>query len=253
MMDASLEDVMKTFYNRLYPIKPVFNWLNHSQIPSKLWTHREFAFTLSGDVYLRYQSFSVPDDLRKHLVSLNPTRFEIGPIYTGKPKDKRTLRAGTFTPVQRELVFDIDLTDYDSIRTCCSTTDICDRCWGFIAVAVRVLHAALTDQFGFRHVLWVFSGRRGIHAWVSDQEAMELTDESRRAIVGYLAVIVGSKDGSKKLNIRVGPSRNLPPSLQSALEPLAITFSDLILVDQDCFRSKDGWEALLELISQQRR
>lgn len=33
-----------------------------------------------------------------------------------------------------------------------------------------------------------------------------------------------------------------------ALEPLADAFSDLILADQDCFRSDDGWEELLKLI-----
>ena len=35
---------------------------------------------------------------------------------------------------------------------------------------------------------------------------------------------------------------------RAALEPLAETFMDLILDDQDCFDSKEGWQELLHLI-----
>jgi DNA primase small subunit len=104
------------------------------------------------------------------------------------------------------------MTDYDPVRTCCSGADICRRCWAFIAVAVRVLDAAVRDQFGFRHLLWVYSGRRGIHLWVSDKEALELTDDQRKAIVGWLTVIQGGKETHRKVNVRLG-KQPLPPSL----------------------------------------
>jgi DNA primase small subunit len=48
---------MKSFYQRLFPWRYLFQWLNHSPTPTNDFGHREFAFTLSNDAYLRYQSF----------------------------------------------------------------------------------------------------------------------------------------------------------------------------------------------------
>jgi len=240
-------EIMLAFYKRLYPYKSIFGWLNHEHVPTKRFTHREWAFTLPPDTYVRYQSFADADDLKKQVCQLNPTRFEIGPVYSAKPRDRKTVRAANFTPQLRELVFDIDMTDYDEIRTCCSGADICKRCWVFIAAAVRVLDHAIRDQFGYTHLLWVYSGRRGIHLWISDKEAMELTDEQRRALVGWLTVIQGGKEMRKKVNVRQG-TKPLPPGIQMALEPLRHLFNDLILEDQDCFAHEEGWETLLQLI-----
>ncbi|KAH9947498.1 prim-pol domain-containing protein [Amylocystis lapponica] len=225
--EVTSPEIMLAFYRRLYPFK--------------------VRVYLQGDVYLRYNSFTTAEDLKKQVCTLNPTRFEIGPVYSARPRDKKTVRPGAFSPQLRELVFDIDMTDYDAVRTCCSGADICKRCWAFIAAAVRLLDSAIRDQFGYKHLLWVYSGRRGIHLWISDKEAMELTDEQRRALVGWLTVIQGGKEMHKKVNVR-GSSRRLPPSLEAALAPLSAVFSDLILEDQDCFASEKGWEALLHLL-----
>ena len=77
-------EVMLQFYRMLYPFNSIFSWLNHEHVPTKLFTHREFSFTLQGDVYLRYHSFNTAEDLKKQVLALNPTRFEIGPVYSAK-------------------------------------------------------------------------------------------------------------------------------------------------------------------------
>lgn len=73
-----------TFYKRLYPFKSIYTWLNHQHSPTRLFTHREFAFTLAGDVYIRFNSFANTDDLKREVCRLNPSRFEVGAIYNAR-------------------------------------------------------------------------------------------------------------------------------------------------------------------------
>jgi DNA primase small subunit len=150
-------------------------------------------------------------------MQLIPARFEIGPVYSTNPRDRKTLRkASMFRPVSKELVFDIDLTDYDPIRTCCSGANICNRCWQWITMAIKVIDASLRDDFGFKHIMWVYSGRRGAHAWVCDWRAREMDDTKRRAVAGYLELLKGGDKGGKKVNAK----RPLHPHLEYVLPSL---------------------------------
>ncbi|KAK6609713.1 DNA primase small subunit [Botrytis cinerea] len=242
---SSDPEVMRSFYQRLFPWRHLFQWLNHSPTPSTDFGHREFAFTLQNDAYLRYQAFPTSDLLRKDVLRLMPSRFEIGPVYSTNPRDRKTLRkSSAFRPIAKELCFDIDLTDYDEIRTCCDKANICNKCWQFITMAIKVVDVALRDDFGFKHIMWVYSGRRGAHAWVCDKKARQMDDQKRRAIAGYLEVIRGGSQTAKKVNVK----RPLHPHVLRSLDILKGHFQNDILHDQDPWEEDDKIDKLLQLL-----
>lgn len=237
--------IMLQFYSRLFPFRQLFQWLNHGIKPCPDFANREFALTLSNDAYLRYQSYPSADLLRKDILRLNPSRFEIGPVYTANPRERKTLRkSSAFRPLAKEIVFDIDLTDYDDIRTCCEKANICPKCWTFAKMSIKVIDTALREDFGFEHILWVYSGRRGVHAWISDKDARELDDDRRKALTGYFEVIKGGIQGGKRVNLK----RPLHPHLTRSLEILKPYFQTTILEDQNPFLSQPGSDRLLQLL-----
>jgi DNA primase small subunit len=58
---ASDPEVLRSFYQRLFPWRNFFQWLNHSPTPTNDFAHREFAYTLANDAVWRYQSFPTAD------------------------------------------------------------------------------------------------------------------------------------------------------------------------------------------------
>ncbi|KAF1838397.1 prim-pol domain-containing protein [Decorospora gaudefroyi] len=242
-------NVMRAFYQRLFPFRPLFQWLNHSATPSNDFAHREFAFTLPNDAYLRYQAFPTADLLRKRCIEMLPSRFEIGPVYSANPQDRKSLKntlkkANAFRPLMKELVFDIDMTDYDDIRTCCTGASICLKCWSFITMAIKTIDIALREDFGFRHILWVYSGRRGAHAWVCDKRARQMDDQKRRSVASYLELLKGGDQSGKKVNAR----RPLHPHLERSLAILKEHFQTSILAEQDPWVTEEKAAHLLNLI-----
>ena len=66
-----------------------------------------------------------------------PHKIDVGAVYNARPCDHNKI--GNFQPQEKELVFDIDMTDYDDIRTCCSGAAICNKCWQFMTLALKIL------------------------------------------------------------------------------------------------------------------
>eukprot|EP00742_Colponemidia_sp_Colp-10_P026569 GILJ01032609.1.p1 GENE.GILJ01032609.1~~GILJ01032609.1.p1 ORF type:complete len:384 (+),score=55.81 GILJ01032609.1:131-1153(+) len=141
---------------------------------------------MPGDIFSRFRSYDSAEQLQKELVKKAPEKIDIGAVYDMAAEKKSMTK---ITPQDRELVFDIDMSDYDHVRSCCKGKSICKFCWQWMACAAKVLAYVLQTDFGFKYLLPVFSGRRGIHLWVCDKRARELTDDERASIVGYMTVV----------------------------------------------------------------
>ncbi|XP_070186645.1 DNA primase small subunit-like isoform X2 [Littorina saxatilis] len=214
-------------------------------VPNTYFNNREFSFTLKDDVYIRYQSFADQQDMEKEIQKKCPYKIDIGAVFSHRPKDHKTVRPAAFQAQEKELVFDIDMTDYDDVRNCCSGADICERCWPLMTMAIKIVHRALTEDFGFQHILWVYSGRRGIHCWVCDEAARKLTQTGRTAVAEYLNVVKGGENQARKVRL---DSYFIHPSVQEALRIVEDGFEDYACSQQDFLGEEQKWNKVLTLI-----
>ncbi|XP_034393037.1 DNA primase small subunit [Cyclopterus lumpus] len=241
---ACLPDLLPLYYRRLFPFSQYYRWLNYGGVQKNYFQNREFSFTLKDDIYVRYQSFSTQTELEKEMQKMNPYKIDIGAIYSHRPNQHNTVKSGTFQALEKELVFDIDMTDYDDVRSCCSAADICCRCWTLMTIAIRVLDRALRDDFGFQQLLWVYSGRRGVHCWVCDEAARKLSVTARSAVAEYLSLVKGGDDTVKKV-VLTDP---IHPSIRESLVFVERYFPRYALQDQDILGRKESVDKVLALM-----
>eukprot|EP00268_Persea_americana_P056814 TRINITY_DN6751_c0_g1_i4.p1 TRINITY_DN6751_c0_g1~~TRINITY_DN6751_c0_g1_i4.p1 ORF type:complete len:413 (-),score=70.75 TRINITY_DN6751_c0_g1_i4:299-1537(-) len=239
----------------LFPHAEIFKWMSyghdgkHPACDHSYFGRREFSFTLDNDIYLRFQSFNNAAELENSIKEKCPFKIDIGPVYSVDPAKRHAYaQAGdnVFTPVERELIFDIDMSDYDDVRYCCSGADVCIDCWPLMTIAIKVMDTALRDDFGFNHILWVYSGRRGVHCWVCDGRARRLTNEQRAAVADYFRVYKGN-DNSNKMVSLIGPALH-PLLIRSYADVLRGFFEEKLLCSQKLLSIEERFQKILDLI-----
>uniref|UniRef100_A0A3P9NLS7 DNA primase n=1 Tax=Poecilia reticulata TaxID=8081 RepID=A0A3P9NLS7_POERE len=236
---ACLPDLLPLYYRRLFPFAQYYRWLNYGGVQKSYFQNREFSFTLKDDIYVRYQSFSSQSELEKEMQKMNPYKIDIGAVYSHRPNQHNTVKSGSFQALEKELVFDIDMTDYDDVRSCCSAADICSKCWTLMTIAIRILDRSLRQDFGFHHLLWVYSGRRGVHCWVCDEAARKLSAAARSAVAEYLSLIkVRQFHFSFNINIFI----------KESLTVVKRYFPQYALQDQNILGRKESEEKVLALV-----
>ena len=230
---------MKIYYTHFFPYDIYFYWLGQGNIDH--FQRREFSFTLENDVYFRFQSFPSSEELKKKLISYCPKKIDIGAMYNVLPTEHKT--ADPFYPQEKEIVFDIDMTDYDDIRTCCQEAKLCNKCWKYMIVAYKILDQILKEDFGFENILYAFSGRRGIHAWLCDERARKLKDDGRIAIANYIKY----KISNIKMEINQGLKDPVHPLYERAIKIIDEYFND-VLNEQNLLNDEKGKNLLKGLI-----
>ena len=208
---------------------------------------REWSFTIADDIYIRYQCFKNVEEFKAGVQKRQPHKIDIGAIFTHPPEEHNSVAPEKFKTIERELVFDIDMTDYDDIRTCCDGANICHKCWPFMTMALKVIDKSVREDFGFKNLVWIYSGRRGIHCWVCDPTARVLKNDERDAIVTYLSVKTGTSENSSKA-LKKQFDAPLHPMIARAYEILEPYFEKYICSEhgQGLLVSRKKFEPLLK-------
>lgn len=256
-------ELLRIYYDRLFPFLQMFRWLSYKNDPKSsskevekdYFLRREFTLVLEGDIYCRYTCFRDVEEYRSQVISRQPVRMEIGAVYTHPPKNHHTVIKEAYKPLERELVFDIDMDDYDDIRTCCTGAKLCTKCWTFMKAAIKTLDRALREDFGFKHIVFVYSGRRGVHCWVCDKSARRLRDDQRAAVADYMTVVAGGANKCRT-EINMAGRSEVHPSITRAYEVCEYYFRDDpngVLQAQDILKKGSHLDRILDTLSSSER
>uniref|UniRef100_A0A8D2JNG7 DNA primase AEP n=1 Tax=Sciurus vulgaris TaxID=55149 RepID=A0A8D2JNG7_SCIVU len=110
------------------------------------------------------------------------------------------------------------------------SADICSKCWTLMTMAIHIIDRALKEDFGFKHRLWVYSGRRGVHCWICDESVRKLSS-------------AGGQDVKKKVHLN---EKN--DFVRKSINIIKKYFEEYALVDQDILENKESWDKILALV-----
>jgi DNA primase small subunit len=116
---------------------------------------------------------------------------------------------------------------------------------------MKVLDLLLSECFAFEKKLWVYSGRRGVHCWICDEEARNLDNESKAAVTSFLHIYNGSEKSGKKLTISPKyphPTFAIDSNVYEICEKY---FQEIYCEDysMNIFESPENWNLILGLLS----
>jgi DNA primase small subunit len=248
------------YYSLYFPVDLIVEFLLRiSGHPTNelLLSHREICADYRTEGILpdteiikkRWNSFKSASEFKNFLsafyvlyprnISLPLGRLHLGAHYSApcgqRSGDKKPV------PVFKEFVVDVDLSDYDNIRSCCEGKTACSKCWIFIRAAVCAIEMIMDSAFDYRRVLWIFSGRRGVHGWFYDEDIHTLSQREREAMVKSINFI---NPKTKKLDPDVNLGNSNALLVFKALVPL---FCEM-LTEQHFLISEKGLRYLKDVV-----
>lgn len=135
----------------------------------------------------RFARIHNADEFIAYLHDHAAVRIDAGAVYpvgVAEYNDYRKQTRLAMKPLAKELVFDLDLSDYDNVRDCCRGKKVCDRCWAFVRVGMNILRELLRLFLGpDTRFLLVFSGRRGAHLWVNTGRSACMLEAERSLLL----------------------------------------------------------------------
>ncbi|MEM2191146.1 MAG: DNA primase catalytic subunit PriS [Archaeoglobaceae archaeon] len=144
---------------------------------------REFAFVpfeaFPDFIMHRHLSFSSLQDFRNYVISSVPAHVYYSSAYYENPEKERMEEKGW---LGADLVFDIDA-DHLPLKT-----NSIEKALEVAKGEVKKLLKILKLDFGIKEVETYFSGGRGYHVHVCDEDFLKLDSSERREIIDYLTL-----------------------------------------------------------------
>ena len=185
--------ILSDYYRRWFPVERIKELFGNNIM------NREFGFRYQDGTFIRGIFFRDVNELQYFLSSTIPLHVYVGALHNNDP----FIRRQSITKLQwkgREFTLDIDI-NFQQWRHCgCQGSQICMDCIKFLIIGVQFYDNILHDHFGFNNVQWFFSGRRGVHCWIFDKNAIHLDKMTRAAIIDYMSL---QEQSFKKLNVQL--------------------------------------------------
>lgn len=163
---------------------------------------RELMITKLGALYTSTRIMGVKHKsiLLGLLRDKKTCKIDVGPIYTNHGEVetqqsrmcifKKNDRKHQLTYWGKELCLDIDHEPMIEWGCTHPPKTLCEKCWAVLYVRAMRMHENLVHFFGARerqlHCKTFFSGRRGIHMWVMDDDIVRMTRDERINLMYYM-------------------------------------------------------------------
>lgn len=185
---------LEAYYRCFFPFNDLYRFFTVFDVFEK----REISFTFANDVYSRYRSYKTWEEWRNDTIRSLPVKIDIGAVYHHRVAHPKRDPGLVNLFHAKEFVIDIDMPDTKSIITVCKDPAHPDylKSWRFMRIAVECIDRRLRADYGFevkkgcfafccqktltasrQYIMWVFSGRKGVQAWVADPRARQMQDD----------------------------------------------------------------------------
>lgn len=223
--------LIEKYYQKCFPYKLIVDFFTFCG-REKL-CQRNFVFNYGEQTYIYNLSFENEEQFKIETVARVPAQ-----ILVSAQMDENINIFKMPNCKTRELIFDLDLTDYSDVRLCCNTEKkCCFLCWKYIKIIMEIVDSELRDVYHFKHILWVFSGRRGVHCYILDKNAHEQRDN----IISELT-LTQKVDNSVQLKDNIDFSSKY---VNKSLKVFKKHFTEICITDQNLFASEKGINILI--------
>lgn len=228
MLRSSGGELGEYYGNELYPFNLIYRMMTCNNKATSSAESRIIGvqFQADSNVYVMHDYKRDTCQALKHKMLLNASRMPESLHMAHIKEGKKLVRP------QKELVFDMDITDFTRFCGCRELKRLCPACWVQMQGASLILDYLLEEQLGYaeKHRLWVFSGGKGLHCFVNDCKAMKMGDKERMQL-------------HKRLSITAGDDTRLATFIRSLMQndPAFIArmedfFMTRVMGEQDFFR-----------------